>query len=284
VLGAGVLSVLAYAAIHGSSQMTRPRRSIPELTPDSLGRAWEPTCFHSPDGVDISAWLIPHPTARAAVILCHGFGGHKGSMLPLAEFLAPHYNVLLLDVRGHGESGGAWTSIGHFERLDVIAAAEELRRLSLGPIGALGISMGASTVLLAAADSAEIDAVVADSPFAVLRRAVTGSARLRGYPPGIAEVAALAACRAAALRLGHAPSACDPVRAIGRIAPRPVFLIHGEQDRLIPVTESRALFAASNDPCTLWTIPNLAHAVAMDECPDDYSARVLEFFAEHLNG
>lgn len=283
VLGAGALGALAFAAIHGSSEMTRPSRSIPDETPASLGRPWEPICLHSPDGIDLSAWLIGHRSARAAVILCHGFGGHKGSMLPVAEFLAPHLNLLLLDVRGHGESGGGWTSIGHFERLDVIAATHELQRRGLGPIGVLGISMGASTALLAAADSEEIRAVVADSPFAVLRRAVTRTARLRGYPPGIAEIAALAACHAAAARLRHAPSASDPVRAIARISPRPVFLIHGELDRLIPVTEAHALFAASNEPCSLWTIPDLAHAAAVTERAEEYRERVLEFFSRHLS-
>lgn len=282
VLGASALSSLAYAAIHGSAQITRPRRSLPEMTPDQVGYAWELLALRGFDGTPLSAWLIPCSRTSAAVILLHGFGGNKGTMLNVVQMLAPHLNVLALDVRGHGESGGNWTSVGHFERYDVITAAEGLRARGFGPIGALGISMGAAISLLAAAESPLIGAVVADSAFAILRHAVRGNARLRGYPPGLADVAALTACASAAARLRHPPRASDPLEAIPLIAPRPALLIHCEEDEMIPLSEAQELYAASGEPCDLWTIPKLAHAESSSGAEAEYRQRIVRFFLETL--
>lgn len=281
-LGAATAGGLAYAAIHGSSQITHPARTLPELSPRDLGYTFESVALESTDGVPLSAWLVPCSTTSAAVIVLHGFGGNKGTMLNIIDLLAPRFNVLALDVRGHGESGGAWTSVGHYERLDAIAAAVELSRRGFGPIGMLGISMGASVSLLAAAESELIRSVVADSGFAVLRHAVTGHARLRGYPPGLAQIASRVACAASALTLHHPVVGCDPVLAIPRIAPRPTFLIHCEQDELIPVSDVHALYAASGDPCELWVIPDLAHADSSSGAKEEYGQRVLRFLSDSL--
>jgi uncharacterized protein len=276
-LGIGTAIGLGFTAIHGSQKITRPHRSIPDSSPDELGRPWQALSFASFDGTPLSSWLIPNESTTAAVIVLHGFGGNKGTMLNIIEMLADEFNVLAMDVRGHGESGGAWTSVGHFERCDAIAAAEHLRDRGYGPIGAMGISMGGAIALLATADCNPIRAVVADSAFAVLRHAVLGNARLHGYPPGLAEVASFIACRTAASRLRHPPTASDPIQAIARIAPRPVFLIHCACDLMIPLSEAQALYAASGEPCELWVIPNLAHAES-STVADEYKERVVRFF------
>jgi pimeloyl-ACP methyl ester carboxylesterase len=280
-LGIGAAIGLGYTAIDGSRKIIRPNRSVPESTPDEIGRRWQALSFPSFDGTPLSAWLVTNASTTAAVIVLHGFGGNKGTMLNIIEMLANEFNVLALDVRGHGESGGAWTSVGHFERCDAIAAAEQLRDRGYGPIGALGISMGGAIALLATADSDLIRGVVADSAFAVLRHAVRGNARLQGYPPGLAEVASFVACRAAASRLRHPTHGSDPIRAIARIAPRPAFLVHCACDAMIPLSEAQALYAASGDPSELWVIPDLAHAES-STLADEYKDRVLRFFSASL--
>jgi len=135
--------------------------------------------------------------------------------------------------------------------------------------------------LLAAAESSLIQAVIADSSFAVLRHAVLGNARLHGYPPGIAEISALAACRTVAARLGHPPTGSDPILAIGKISPRPTLLVHCACDAMIPLSEAQALYAASGDPCELWVIPDLAHAES-SSVAEEYRDRANEFFLKAL--
>src|SRR5205823_8740962 len=107
-----------------------------------------------------------------AVVVVHGHGGNRHTSLAYASCLYPDLTLLLPDLRGHGDSEGRHTSVGYYERYDVIGAATYLRSLGYGPIGVLGISMGGATAILAAAESDAIDAVAADSSFAALRHAV----------------------------------------------------------------------------------------------------------------
>lgn len=281
-VGTGLVGGLLALCLRGSHQMTRPLRLRCDESPDVRGLEWQSLSFPSLDGTSLSAWLIPNPATRAAVIVCHGFGCNKSSMLPYAQFLASRLNVFLLDFRGHGDSGGAWTTIGYYERWDVLAAADELQRLGFGPIGVLGVSMGAAVAVLAGAESNRIAAMVADSPFARLRHAVTQSARHRGYPGAVAPLVATLACRTAAMQLRHPISGCDPIHVVPAIAPRPLFIIHGADDDLIRASEAQSLYAAAGEPRELWLLPGSGHAMAFTDAPEEYRERVTGFFAKWL--
>jgi fermentation-respiration switch protein FrsA (DUF1100 family) len=57
--------------------------------------------------------------------------------------------------------------------------------------------------------------------------------------------------------------------AVAALAPRPPSLIHGAADRLIPVANARALYAAAGGPKELWLVPARGHAAALARCPDE---------------
>ena len=275
-------AVVAAASLYGASQVIRPRRCDHRDDPDAWDLPCREVAFTAPDGVRIKAWLAVSDVSRAAVVVAHGHGGNRHTTLAYASFLFPRYSVLLPDLRGHGESDGDLTSVGYHERLDLIGAARFLRDLGYGPVGVLGISMGAATAILAAADSPDISAVVADSSFACLRYAVREGARRRGYPRPITGSLAYLSCLTAALRLGHPLRAADPIQAVSAIAPRPLLLIHGQSDDLILVEDAQALYAAAREPKELWVLPNVAHARALEAAPDDYRDRVLGFLGRTL--
>ncbi|GIV94209.1 MAG: hypothetical protein KatS3mg056_2918 [Chloroflexus sp.] len=58
-----------------------------------------------------------------------------------------------------------------------------------------------------------------------------------------------------AWRHGYRFSQARPIDAIGQIAPRPVFLIHGVDDSLVPVSHVRRLYAAAREPRLVWEVP-----------------------------
>ena len=76
--------------------------------------------------------------------------------------------------------------------------------------------------------------------------------------------------------------AFDPVEAIGQIAPRPVFLMHGDQDDVVPVASAHALYERAGEPKELWLIEGLKHCKALDEAYDPFTSRVVEFFDRWL--
>ncbi|MGE3271297.1 MAG: alpha/beta hydrolase, partial [Chloroflexota bacterium] len=184
---AGLVSLVVAIAEYGHRQITHAHRNDFRDDPARWGlQAAEEVDLTASDGVRLHTWLFRSAEAVASVIVLHGHGGNKHTVLPLAQMLYPKYNVILLDHRGHGESDGGRTTIGFEERLDVHAAVDYLIEQGMGPVGIFGMSMGGATAILAAAEEPRIVAVVADSPYARLRWAVQQVARLRGYPAFLA--------------------------------------------------------------------------------------------------
>ena len=282
-IGLTAVAALALIGEYAHRQLTRSIRSEFRDNPAEWGLSGvEELRFRSRDGLVLHAWLFRAPDPAPTVIACHGHGGNKHTMLPVAQFLQPEFNVLLLDSRGHGESDGARTTVGYEERLDVHAAVDELERRGHRPVGVLGISMGAAIAILAAAEDPRIRAVVADSPFARLRWAVSQVARNRGYPRLVAPAVAHFGCRMTSLRLRYPMTAFDPIEAVDRIAPRPLLLIHGQRDALIPIRNSHELYARAHEPKELWVLDGLDHCRGLDEACGAYQQRILEFFRRHL--
>ena len=285
LLFGGVMAgaALAGAVLHGVGKMIGPPRCDHRDDPAAWGLRCEDVTLRTPDGLRLEAWLA-RGEGRSAVIVLHGHGGNRYTSIAYASCLFPRFTVILPDFRGHGDSEGRHTSIGYHERQDVIAAAEYLHGQGYDRIGVLGVSMGAATAILAAAESPLIDAVAADSGFAMLRLAVAEGARQMGYPKPLVRLLAHLACRASAWRLRHPMDAVDPLHQVGRIAPRPLLLIHGEADGLIPVDSAHRLYAAAGEPKELWILPEVGHARAIEQDADLYRQRVADFFERTLGG
>jgi fermentation-respiration switch protein FrsA (DUF1100 family) len=61
------------------------------------------------------------------------------------------------------------------------------------------------------------------------------------------------------LETGEALIEYAPEALIERVAPRPLLLIHGAADRLVPVDEARSLAARAGEGCRLEVIPGMGH-------------------------
>src|SRR5262249_17923194 len=123
--------------------------------------------------------------------LCHDLGESKGSFLDAAVPLQrAGYNLLLLDFRGHGASGGTGSSLGTLERYDVLGAIDFLRTrrdLEADRIGVWGIGMGAYAGLLAAAERQEVVALALDSAYPDVATYLD-TALFRGLPSSTTKV------------------------------------------------------------------------------------------------
>lgn len=242
--------------------------------------------FAAADGVALAGWFALASPRAPTIILVHGFKGSRTEMLPWARFLfAAGYNVLLYDSRGCGQSQGWAIALGAREADDVIGAVRYLQGrtdLVVKRFGALGVSLGAGTVLLAAAREPELAAVVADSAWA-------------DEQPQLARMSSVSLGPVAVPLLPYEPALVDtligarlettsPLAVIGRIAPRAVLLIAAADDRnaLTPLSGERALFAAAGQPKAEWIAPSGGHAGALAAHPADYQRQVLAFFAAYL--
>lgn len=285
-IGAATGGYLLYVGVRGSRLLVQPevRPFLPEFagapsTPGEIGLDYEDVRFTTDDGVTLSGWLIPAAReTRTAVIVLHGFTGHRLANLPeFVPWLHERHNVLMFDFRGHGQSDARSVTLGSHERRDVAAALRFLESRGLGPVALFGISMGASIAILAAPDL-PVAAVVADAPFAQLHHPVANRMRQVGYP--LADVGARLIVAGAALRtrswLG------DPIRAVRRLAPRALLVIVPREDRLISWRQGAALHDAAGEPKELWVVDGAGHAEAYVARPAEYRERVLEFLQRHL--
>ena len=134
--------------------MTRPRRQFdPDHNPDRYNLTYEDVSIQSRDGeATLAGWFIPHEASSLAVLMVHGNNASRtreyddefprmGAMLHQAGF-----NVLMIDLRGHGKSSDGRVSFGIHERYDVAGAVDWLldQGFRPGSIGVLGISLGSA--------------------------------------------------------------------------------------------------------------------------------------------
>jgi fermentation-respiration switch protein FrsA (DUF1100 family) len=238
------------------------------------------------DNVGISGWFFnAHAAGPApAVVLCHGIGTGRRECLPIAlRFSAAGYNVLCFDFRAHGRSAGQFSSVGLHETNDVIGAVQYLKqRPEVDPkrIGVVGFSMGAVATIQAAAQCADIAAVVADSAYASFLEAVRYSFRLVARLPHF-PIAPIAMHWARWI-VHVDPSHLRPVDVIGRIAPRPILVTHGTLDEIVPLRHAYTLFKAAEEPKELWIVQGARHVEARDQDPDGYFERIEHFLSQAL--
>ena len=278
-----------------ANTLTVPRRNgvtmLPDVgwqytsTPTSVGLAYEDVAFPARGGdANIRAWFIPAEKDAPAIMVVHGKDGcrtcefqHNG--LHFAQAMhARGFALLMLDLRGHGESSDAHFTFGIKERRDILGGYDWLRSQGVARIGLQGMSMGAASSIGAAADEPGIAALVADSSFATIRPVLAQEFPKASGLPGFFLPGALAMTRFTA---GTNIGASRPVDEIGRIAPRPVLLIHTKTDKLIPYTNAEQLAAAAPG-AALWITGGTGHVRSFTFDQPAYVERVATFFAAAL--
>ena len=147
-------------------------------------------------------------------------------------------------------------------------------------IGALGISMGAATALMAAEDDPTIRAVIADSAYASLTDMVRPG--LKAFVGKHATFFAPLIVRYAETMLGMKSTAVQPEVSASRLGDRPVFVIHGADDPLTDPKSADRIFAALSGPKELWVIPNCGHGQGPVVSPIEYRTRIAGFLRRSL--
>lgn len=229
----------------------------------------EDVWFNVPGGgARLHGWFVHTRTqgaATATILYAHGNGGNLSNVGWLAERLSGRgFDVLLFDYRGYGRSEGEVTD-EHALYADADAAYDYLlreRQVAPARLVLYGQSLGTTAV---------ID-VAARRPCAAL---VVES--------GLASSSAMASDMLPWLpRLLHAlgRNRFDSATKIARVN-CPVLIAHGDPDRIISLTQGRALYTAARGPKRMLVFPGADHSVA-SMCGDRYLDQVADFIRATL--
>ena len=293
-----VLLGYAGASVMAARALMAPNPSPGPLTqtPAAWGLLYQTVSFPSRgDHLRIRGWLMPgllpdgKQTVQRTIIVVHGIPGNRSSslVLPVSAALVRHgFAVLALDLRGNGESAPAPRSLGEFEQRDIVGAVDFLQTGALPfpllgrprVIGGWGMSLGASTLLLAAAAEPAIRAIVADSAFADAAALVRARREQQGVPSWLLPGALLAG----QLLYGVTYDQARPVAVVAQIAPRPILFIHGSADSSVPIANLDQLVAAASQPANAhvqtWEVPGAQHVQVFSLMPAAYIQRMVAFY------
>ncbi len=256
-----VFVILAYAAAAlGMYVFQRKLQYHAEnkgLTPASVGISGASVeTLTTADGEKIILWHAPAKAGMPTILYFHGNAGEIGDRpLRFNYYHSRGFGVAYLSYRGFGGSSGSPSEAGLIA--DATAAYDWLiaKGVEPGRIALLGESLGSGVAVQLAAKR-EVGAVALEAPYT---STVEVAAKIYWWLPVHALMK-------------------DQFKSIDFIAAvvAPLLIIHGEEDRLIPVDFGKRLFAAANQPKELEVVQGFGHDVLFEETT---WAREAEFFA-----
>lgn len=267
LVAAGGYAARAY--LH-SRQWLTPPRGTPEKPIDAV---FEDVHFTTVDGVKLSGWWFPG-SSDAAVVMVHGWGETRDKWNADAKYLVSRgLNVLAFDLRAHGLSGGAHSTMGDLEDHDVAAAIDFARaREGVARIGAVGFSIGGMALAEEASERGDLDVVVLVGTDPSMREGLRYDWGLFAFLP--AELAMING----GVNVDH----CNTANAVLSLRRKPLLVVIGENEfdsrmhpRLLEATKPEAKF---------WLVKGAGHGDYPKVAPEEWQRTVLDFVADTLTG
>lgn len=217
----------AYMFFRQESYIFFPERSL-TATPRAFGMAFEDVSLRTHDGIEIHGWYVPREGAFGTLVLFHGNAGTLSDRVgKIRHFHDLGLNVLAVDYRGYGESGGAPSEEGTYAD-GAATVAEALRRQgSRNGLVYFGESLGGA-VAVEAAGRILPGALVLESTFTSIPDMAK---RLYPWLP----VSRL-------LRIRY-----DSLGRIGGLS-CPMAVLHSPKDEIVPFEMGRRLFEKAPGP------------------------------------
>ena len=231
--------------------------------------------FLQSDGLKLAAEVyIPAGDRRyPGLCICHGIPANphnprdRGYAELAHKFCAAGFVTLIFNFRGAGKSEGNFDILGWSR--DLQAAVDflcHLERVDKSHICLLGFSGGAAVSVYVAAHDSRISSLVAcacpadfsslsskeDISSALQRFRDIGIIRDKDFPPSLQE-----------WMKGF--ETISPIQWIDKISPRPLLLLHGDADEVVPVNHARELYQKAEEPKELRIIPGAIHKLRLEE-------------------
>ncbi len=279
-----ILGIVVGVSLGLGHVLVRRRPPDPPDDPANYGLDYESVTFLSRYKARLHGWWLPHPAAKGTLIISHGQNGSMAGDLPLAAALhAQGYNVLMYDQRAHGESDGQHLTYGVFEKEDLLGAIDYLQaEKGVGKVAILGLSMGASVAMIAAALTHSVSVLVLDGVYERFVLALRAAIRQRVPLPGLDLLLAQLGVSGASLITNTRMFQVSPVLWARHLREVAVLFIHCEYDH---ITSREAVQRLADDldelPYRIWEAPGCTHRQAFAQDPEAYIAQIAAWLDAH---
>ncbi len=288
-----LLLITIAISIRVSMILTQPKRTVAELTQEQrlkFPTMKDITFRDSNNELNLNGWFFPSDNSDKTIILAHGYGhnrllfGDKTTYF-IERALDEGYNVLTFDFRASGTSEGERTSLGYYEKYDLLGAIDFAKQKGANHVALVGVSMGGATSILAAAQNpGNIDAIVSDSSFHDLKSYIYSSLPVWSNLPTFPFTFFIMPI--STFMTGKDVNDVSPEKYIRNIQANKVMLIHSKSDTTTSYKSSHKLHAATNSYSLLWVITKEngpEHIEIINEYPQEYTNRVLSFISQKIS-
>ncbi len=146
-------------------------KSPNKLTPEAFLLDYEDVEIFTDDGFKLIGYKIYAEKNKGTIIFLHGIRAYKEHFLPMCKLLSKQgFNSVIIDLRGHGNSGGSYCTFGYKEKHDIVSLVDAIvldKDLSKN-IGIWGQSLGGAVALQTMAIDKRIKYGIVESTFSDL--------------------------------------------------------------------------------------------------------------------
>ncbi len=256
------------------------------------GKAWNETVkkvkltMESDDGkILVAQKIIVDKKSDDWVVILHGQGGNIEDVYDIAfSYAKEGYNILLPNLRAHGESEGSYYGMGWLDRLDVINWIDViLEEHASADVLIHGVGLGADTALMLSGEPLKdsIKAIIAEGAYTTAWEAVKKEYKER-HPDWPVFPIMHMLNPVAKVWGGYSLKEADAVSQVAN-AKIPVLLIRGGNDTYADEEMAKELDAAIASEHELYTIATGTHEDCRFAEPDNYYGKVFEFAKKHLD-
>ncbi len=263
---------LAGCSIHGFYYY--PNRKL-YTDPANLGMPYEMVTYPSRNGKKLYAILFEAKEKPAGIVVhFHGNFGNVSNHFLESQFLTRYgFDVLVFDYQGYGASEGRPTPKRTVEDgIATVRLAQSRNRNPAGGVVLFGQSLGGAVAAVVAAKEPSVKGAVIESAFNSYRAIARDVIKRSVFTWPLYPIYPLLVSRA-----------YDPEDYVGKISPRPILFIHGDQDTIVPVWTSRKLFEKASEPKRLWIIEGANHLGCRRAGGKKYETTLAAFFKEALS-